>query len=84
MAAIDHSAPILDTSTRLAYDRTACLRKYHDVVLGTVQQVMSIRELRARYPAVRSSLAAVLGGLISIVGIIALLAVSFSNSQSMR
>lgn len=47
------------------------------LVLGTVQHVMSIRELRAQYPAVRRSVAAVLAGLISILGILALLAVIF-------
>ena len=47
------------------------------LLLGTVQHVMSIRQLRAQYPALRRSVAAVLAALISILGILALIAVVF-------
>jgi len=49
------------------------------LVLGTLQHVISMRELRAQYPGLRRSLAAVLAGLISILGIIALLTVIFQK-----
>ena len=44
---------------------------------ATVQHVMSMRQLRAQDPAVPRSIAALLAGLISILGILALLAVFF-------
>ena len=47
------------------------------LLAGTVQHVMSLRRLRAQYPAVARSVAALLAGLISILGIVALAAVIF-------
>ena len=47
------------------------------LLAGTVQHVMSLRRLRAQYPAVPRSVAALLAGLISILGIVALAAVIF-------
>ena len=47
------------------------------LALGTVQHVASMRQLRANYPQIPLSLAAVLGGLIAILGIFALVAVLF-------
>jgi putative membrane protein len=44
---------------------------------ATVQHVTSLRQLRAQDPAVPRSIAALLAGLISILGILALLAVFF-------
>lgn len=44
---------------------------------ATVQHVMSMRHLRAQDPAVPRSIAALLAGLISILGIFALIAVFF-------
>jgi|SRR5947208_766916 len=44
---------------------------------GTVQHITSMRRLRAQYPAVARSVAALLAGLISILGIVALAAVIF-------
>ena len=47
------------------------------LLLGTVQHVRSMRQLRAHYPALPRSLAAPLGGLISLLGVVALIAVIF-------
>jgi putative membrane protein len=47
------------------------------LLAGTVQHVMSLRALRAQYPAIPRSVAALLAGLISILGILALVAVIF-------
>jgi putative membrane protein len=47
------------------------------LLAGTVQHVMSLRQLRAQYPATPRSMAALLAGLISILGILALIAVIF-------
>jgi putative membrane protein len=47
------------------------------LLAGTVQHVMSLRQLRAEYPAAPRSVAALLAGLISILGILALIAVIF-------
>ena len=47
------------------------------LLAGTVQHVMSIRQLRAQYPAIPRSVAALLAGLISILGLLALIAVLF-------
>jgi putative membrane protein len=47
------------------------------LLAGTVQHVMSLRALRAQYPAVPRSVAALLAGLISILGLLALIAVIF-------
>jgi putative membrane protein len=47
------------------------------LLAGTVQHVMSLRALRAQYPAVPRSVAALLAGLVSILGILVLLAVIF-------
>jgi putative membrane protein len=47
------------------------------LLLGTVQHVLSMRQLRAHYPALPRSLAAPLGGLISLLGVVALIAVIF-------
>jgi putative membrane protein len=44
---------------------------------ATVQHVMSLRRLRAQDPDVPRSIAALLAGLISILGVLALLAVLF-------
>ena len=47
------------------------------LLAGTVQHVTSIRQLRAQYPATPRSVAALLAGLISILGVLALAAVIF-------
>jgi hypothetical protein len=47
------------------------------LAIGTVQHVTSMRQLRANYPEIPLSLAAALGGLIAILGIVALVAVLF-------
>jgi len=47
------------------------------LLAGTVQHVISLRALRAQYPAVPRSVAALLAGLISILGILVLIAVLF-------
>jgi putative membrane protein len=47
------------------------------LLLGTVQHVQSMRQLRAHAPDLPRSLAALLGALISLLGILALLAVIF-------
>jgi len=47
------------------------------LLAGTVQHVMSLGELRAQYPATPRSMAALLAGLISILGLLSLLAVLF-------
>jgi putative membrane protein len=47
------------------------------LLAGTVQHVVSLRQLRAQYPAIPRSMAALLAGLISILGIVALAAVIF-------
>jgi putative membrane protein len=47
------------------------------LLAGTVQHVTSLRQLRAQYPAIPRSVAALLAGLISILGIVALIAVLF-------
>lgn len=47
------------------------------LLAGTVQHVMSLRQLRAQYPAIPRSVAALLAGLISILGIVVLIAVLF-------
>ncbi len=47
------------------------------LLAGTLQHVMSMRQLRAEYPATPRSLAALLAGLVSILGLVALIAVAF-------
>lgn len=47
------------------------------LALGTVQHVVSLRQLRAQNPAIPRSVAALLAGLMSILGLVALLAVLF-------
>jgi putative membrane protein len=47
------------------------------LLAGTVQHVTSMRQLRAQCPGIPRSVAALLAGLISILGILALLAVLF-------
>src|SRR5688572_19816500 len=47
------------------------------LLAGTVQHVMSLRQLRSQYPAIPRSVAALLAGLISILGILVLIAVIF-------
>ena len=47
------------------------------LAVGTVQHVASMRQLRARDPEIPRSLAAVLAGMISLLGIVAFLAVLF-------
>jgi len=47
------------------------------LLAGTVQHVMSLRQLRAEYPATPRSVAALLAGLVSILGLVALVAVVF-------
>ena len=47
------------------------------LIAGTVQHVTSMRQLRKQYPAAARSVAALLAGLISILGIVALIAVIF-------
>jgi putative membrane protein len=47
------------------------------LLAGTIQHVTSIRQLRAEYPGVPRSVAALLAGLISILGLLALIAVIF-------
>jgi putative membrane protein len=47
------------------------------LLAGTMQHVMSLRQLREQYPAAPRSVAALLAGLISILGILALIAVIF-------
>ena len=49
------------------------------LLAGTVQHVMSVRQLRAQYPAIPRSLAAMLAGLISILGLLALTAAIFQK-----
>jgi putative membrane protein len=123
-------APVLDISTRLAYDRTrlayentmmAWVRTATSLITfgfsvykffqfdikrgadftgsvgprefglmmiifglisllaGTFQHVTSMRQLRKEYPATQRSVAALLAGLVSILGITALLAVIFQE-----
>ena len=47
------------------------------LLAGTLQHVMSLRQLRAEYPATPRSVAALLAGLVSILGLVALIAVLF-------
>lgn len=47
------------------------------LLAGTVQHVMSLNALRAQYPATPRSVAALLAGLISILGVLSLFAVLF-------
>ena len=47
------------------------------LLAGTVQHVVSLRQLRAQYPGAPRSIAALLAGLVSILGIVALVAVVF-------
>ena len=47
------------------------------LAVGTVQHVASMRRLRAQYPRIPLSLAAVVAGLVSILGVVALLAALF-------
>jgi putative membrane protein len=47
------------------------------LALGTVQHVTSLRQLRAQCPGIPRSVAALLAGLMSILGLVALLAVLF-------
>jgi putative membrane protein len=47
------------------------------LLAGTLQHVMSLRQLRAEYPATPRSVAALLAGLVSILGLVALIAVVF-------
>jgi putative membrane protein len=47
------------------------------LLAGTVQHVISVRQLRAEYPATPRSVAALLAGLVSILGLVALIAVVF-------
>ena len=47
------------------------------LLAGTAQHVMSLKALRAEYPATPRSVAALLAGLISILGLLALIAVLF-------
>jgi putative membrane protein len=47
------------------------------LLAGTLQHVMSLRQLRAEYPATPRSMAALLAGLVSILGLVALIAVLF-------
>ena len=47
------------------------------LLAGTVQHVLSLRQLRAQYPPIPRSVAALLAGLISILGLLALIAVLF-------
>lgn len=47
------------------------------LLAGTLQHVMSLRQLRAEYPATPRSMAALLAGLVSILGLVALIAVIF-------
>ncbi len=49
------------------------------LLAGTVQHVMSVRQLRSQYPAIPRSLAAMLAGLISILGLLALIAAIFQK-----
>ena len=45
------------------------------LLAGTLQHVMSLRQLRAEYPATPRSMAALLAGLVSILGLVALFVV---------
>jgi putative membrane protein len=47
------------------------------LLAGTLQHVMSLRQLRREYPATPRSVAALLAGLVSILGLVALIAVIF-------
>jgi putative membrane protein len=47
------------------------------LLAGTLQHVMSLRQLRAEYPTTPRSVAALLAGLVSILGLVALVAVLF-------
>ena len=47
------------------------------LLAGTFQHVTSMRQLRKEYPGTQRSVAALLAGLVSILGIAALLAVIF-------
>jgi len=47
------------------------------LLAGTLQHVMSLRQLRAEYPATPRSVAALLAALVSILGLVALIAVLF-------
>ena len=49
------------------------------LLAGTLQHVMSLRQLRAEYPATPRSVAALLAGLVSILGLVALIAVVFQQ-----
>ena len=44
---------------------------------GTLQHVMSLRQLREEYPATPRSVAALLAGLVAMLGLVALIAVIF-------
>lgn len=47
------------------------------LLAGTMQHVVSLRQLRKEYPATPRSVAALLAGLVSILGLVALIAVLF-------
>lgn len=47
------------------------------LLAGTMQHVMSLRHLRKEYPATPRSVAALLAGLVAMLGIVALIAVVF-------
>jgi len=47
------------------------------LLAGTLQHVISLRQLRREYPATPRSVAALLAGLVSILGLVALVAVLF-------
>lgn len=47
------------------------------LLAGTLQHVMSLHQLRAEYPATPRSVAALVAGLVSILGFVALIAVIF-------
>jgi putative membrane protein len=49
------------------------------LLAGTLQHVVSLRQLRAEYPATPRSVAALLAGLVSILGLVALIAVVFQQ-----
>jgi putative membrane protein len=47
------------------------------LLAGTMQHVVSLRQLRREYPATPRSVAALLAGLVSVLGIVALITVLF-------
>jgi putative membrane protein len=47
------------------------------LLAGTLQHVTSLRQLRAEYPATPRSVAALLAGLVSVLGLVALIVVLF-------